>query len=441
MAGFVMGYFTESPRGDATSWSLHLALSEDGLEWMPLNQNHAVVDAMIPQHGMRDPCFIRLEAGKDGEDGEAGEAGEDGGFVVLATDQRNWTEAYPTIHIWDTSDFVEFENERTAKLHDTPMHTFSPDAFWDPEKERYGVIWSGNTDRNRVYVNYTRDFVEFGPHELYFDPGTDCVDPTVVAGVEDGVNVLYYCDAANRKLHGSRSDSLAPGSFEVESYTGPIGTAAIASPMLFESLGGGTWYLWGIGPDPRRGRFEAWTTKDIAAGEWKPVDPGSYTQPANARQATVLPLTRGEMDRLVEVWGKPDWRRFRCLGDPSLFLRHYSYVARVSAYPFDPYEDMMWMMRAGLADRDKLSLESVNFPGRYLRARDGKLVLDEEEDTAEFAASATFEKVAGLADDKHCSFRLAGGPDRYILHRDGEVRVAAVKTPEDRVAATFQMVY
>lgn len=41
-AGYAMAYFTESPSMTAANYSLHLAVSSDGLNWTPLNQNNSV---------------------------------------------------------------------------------------------------------------------------------------------------------------------------------------------------------------------------------------------------------------------------------------------------------------------------------------------------------------------------------------------------------------
>lgn len=423
MAGYLMGYFTESPGGDDNSWSLHLAVSRDGLEWMPLNQNLAVQDSMISQHGIRDPHFVRLR---------------EGGFVVLATDQRNTEDSHPTIHLWDTADFVVFDNERTAKLHDTGMHTFAPEAFWDPDKGRYAVIWAGDTDRNRIFVNYTSDFVEFGPHELFFDPGRDCADATLAGASGDGTHHLFLADPEAGGLMEARSGTLKPGSFSSVEGAGVGAGRALRAPTAFPSIAGDEWFLWA---QSREGRFHAWTSGDLAGGDWVELERARFSHPPNAMHATVIRITGPEMEQLVEVWGEPTWRRLRCHTDPGLLLRHKDFRGMVSPGPFDPYEDAMWLVGPGLADRKGVSLESVNFPGRFLRERRGVLVVEGDDGSPEFAASATFRQVPGLADERASSFLLPGDPARYILHRKGIARVAEVKTAGDRERATFQLVY
>jgi hypothetical protein len=70
-SAYVMGYFKESPNQSGDSYALHLAVSNDGLNWMPLNQNNPVATPTAGMQGLRDPYILRRQ---------------DGTFVVLATD-------------------------------------------------------------------------------------------------------------------------------------------------------------------------------------------------------------------------------------------------------------------------------------------------------------------------------------------------------------------
>ncbi len=72
-AGYVMGYFKESPDGSQNTFALHLAYSSDGLNWTPLNQNNPVVTPTLGEKGLRDPFILRKQ---------------DGTFVVMATNMN-----------------------------------------------------------------------------------------------------------------------------------------------------------------------------------------------------------------------------------------------------------------------------------------------------------------------------------------------------------------
>ncbi|MGW2620271.1 alpha-L-arabinofuranosidase, partial [Streptomyces sp. NPDC001500] len=54
-SAYVMAYFTESTTMLEANYGLHLAVSRDGLQWMPLNQNNPVVTPTEGALGLRDP--------------------------------------------------------------------------------------------------------------------------------------------------------------------------------------------------------------------------------------------------------------------------------------------------------------------------------------------------------------------------------------------------
>src|SRR5262245_21621632 len=94
-AGYAMAYFTESPSMTAADYSLHLAVSADGLNWTPLNQNNPVATPTLGSGGLRDPFILRKQ---------------DGTFVVMATDLKGTDWAYQSqyLHIWDSTDLRTF---------------------------------------------------------------------------------------------------------------------------------------------------------------------------------------------------------------------------------------------------------------------------------------------------------------------------------------------
>lgn len=427
MSGYLMGYFTESPKNQGNSWALHLATSEDGLNWMPLNQNGSVLIPTLGKKGLRDPFFLRKQ---------------EGGFVVLATNLTGSNMiALPDIHVWDTDDFITFKNARLVKLHDTAMHTFAPEAFFDPDKNQYGIIWSGNTDYNRIYINYTRDFINVSPHEVYFDPGHDVLDATLCRDPVQGGHFLYYRDMAAQRLCGAHSRTLAPRGFDGNTYTKPLGGSSIEGPVVVKSLNDNRWFLYGDSYSPVNGEFYVWQTDDITRDAWREIDKGGYNQPLNSKHATVIPVTREEMDRLIEHWGRPRWNRLKSYNFPDYLVRHEDLQCRISSYPFDSYQDSQWRIVPGLADAKGVSFESVNNPGHYLRAVAEHVVLAKDDGSPAFKTKATFEKVPGLADGSWSSFRSISAPERYLRHANFFLRMEPVSSPVDKADATFRIVF
>src|SRR4051812_50122979 len=79
-AGYAMAYFTESPTMAAANYGLHLAVSPDGLNWTPLNQNAPVVTPTLGSKGLRDPFILRKQTG---------------GFVPIAPPPTSTPRNYP----------------------------------------------------------------------------------------------------------------------------------------------------------------------------------------------------------------------------------------------------------------------------------------------------------------------------------------------------------
>ncbi|MFE5374830.1 AbfB domain-containing protein [Streptomyces mirabilis] len=423
-SAYVMGYFTESPNGLGDDYGLHLAVSTDSLQWMPLNQNNPVVTPTGGTGGLRDPFILRKQ---------------DGTFVVLATDLKgtDWSLQSQYIHVWDSADLRSFTGYRRLKLHDMATHSWAPEAYWDAGRGQYGIIYSAvnSTGHNVIMVNYTTDFATASTAQVFFDPGYDIIDGDLAVGV-GGVNYLYF--KKDQTLVGAKSTSLDPGSFTV--FSTPVAHGGTEAPILVKSQTSSTWYLWGDTYTPN-GVFYAWQTGDLAAGTWTAVDQRLYTQPVNSKHGTIQPISTTEYDNLVAAYGKPSWNRIKSYNYPDRYVRHVNYVGRIDAYPFDPYTDAEWKLVPGLADSSGVSFQSVSYPTRYLRHYNYQLQLDVNDSTTTFAQDATFYRTAGLADTSWSSFRSFNYPDRHIRHANYVLRIDPISTSTDKADATFSVGY
>jgi hypothetical protein len=424
-AAYAMVYFTESTTMLEADYGLHLAVSQDGLNWTPLNQNAPLVTPTQGAGGLRDPFLMRKQ---------------DGTFVVLATDLKgtDWNYNSTYIHVWDSADLRTFTGYRRVKLHDmTTTHSWAPEAYWDAARGRYGILYSSvnSSGHNVIMVSYTTDFVTTSSPQVFFDPGYDIIDGNLTVGV-NGVNYLYY--KVNQTLVGARSTTLSPGSFT------PFSTAAshggTEAPTVVKSLTSDTWYLWGDTYTPN-GVFYAWQSSNLASGTWTALDQRLYTQPLNSKHCGIHPITSAEYTNLLARWGAPAWNRLKSYNFPSRYVRHSNYVGRIDEYPFDPFTDSQWKLVPGLADSSGISFQSVSHPTRYLRHYDYALRLDVNDGTSTFAADATFTRVAGLADSTWSSFRSYNNPTRYIRHSNYVLRIDPVSTATERADATFRVGY
>jgi hypothetical protein len=426
--GYAMAYFTESPTMAAASYNVHLAVSTDGLNWTPLNQNRPVADPTRGSGGLRDPFILRKQ---------------DGRFVVLATDLNGTDWAYQSqyLHVWDSADLRTFSNYRLLKVHSLATHAWAPEAVWDPARGQYAVVYSAVVGgRNVLMVNHTTDFVTASSPQVFFDPGYDAIDGNFVTA--GGVNYMYYKNNTNSTLLGTRSSTFNPGSFSV--FTGAIGPGrGVEAPQIVKSNTADTWYMWGDTWSPN-GRFFCWQTNNLATGSWSQLNDRAYTQPLNSKHLGITPITTAELSALTSAWGTPSWRRIKSYNFPDRYVRHSNSVARIDTYPFDPYQDQMWTLVPGLANAAGVSFRSVNFPDRYLRHSNYAMVLATNDGTSTFAADATFTQVAGFADAGWTSFRSHNFPDRYLRHSGYVLRIDPISSSSpvaDKQDATFRIGY
>lgn len=132
-AGYIMAYYKEG--GTNVSDALHLAYSEDGLNWTALNGNHGVLFPLIGSRHIRDPFVFRKQ---------------DGSFGLVAADNNS-----DSIYIWDSKDLLKFKNERLVKMNNEGIIIETPQVIYDHKLAEYKIIWSG---AGVVYANTTKDF-------------------------------------------------------------------------------------------------------------------------------------------------------------------------------------------------------------------------------------------------------------------------------------------
>tara|TARA_B100000700_G_scaffold146051_1_gene162523 strand:+ start:953 stop:1804 length:852 start_codon:yes stop_codon:yes gene_type:complete len=163
---YLLSYFrTESE-------ALHLALSEDGFTFEAVNGNLAVLEATEQTGTMRDPFLFQ---------------DQDGLFHLLATDGwRGTSLAHAT-----SEDLIFWSEQRIIPVMETipgTRNVWAPEVFYGIEDGQYRIIWSSTVDTSetervrdhRIWACNTIDFETFSDSYLFFDPGYNVIDATVV---------------------------------------------------------------------------------------------------------------------------------------------------------------------------------------------------------------------------------------------------------------------
>jgi beta-xylosidase len=162
---------------------LHLALSTNGYHWQALNGDRSFLKPEIGGYRlMRDPCLAQ---------------GPEGTFHMVWT--SGWTtDKGQVIGYANSKELIHWSPQRAIKLMEnepTTRNLWAPEIFYDRAAQRWLIFWSSTipgrfpaTDatgddkyNHRIYAVTTPDFETFSPSRLFFDPGFNVIDATLLA--------------------------------------------------------------------------------------------------------------------------------------------------------------------------------------------------------------------------------------------------------------------
>lgn len=156
---------------------LHLAWSEDGLTWSPLGGGRSFMTPTVGSKLVRDPCLC---------------LGPDGAFHMV------WTTGWGDrgFGIAHSTDLISWSEPRFVPvMADVPgaKNCWAPEIAWDTEGKQYVIYWSSTVEgrfpetaasgdeswNHRIYRTVTRDFRNYAPPELFYEPGFNCIDAVI----------------------------------------------------------------------------------------------------------------------------------------------------------------------------------------------------------------------------------------------------------------------
>ncbi|WP_256863755.1 MULTISPECIES: AbfB domain-containing protein [unclassified Paenibacillus] len=121
-----------------------------------------------------------------------------------------------------------------------------------------------------------------------------------------------------------------------------------------------------------------------------------------------------------------NYSRFSSFNYPDRYIRHSNFTARIDTN-VSPVLDSQFRVVPGLASSTGISLESINFPGYFLkRNASNKIVLEAYTDTATYKGDATFLSSPGWADSSKLSLQSYSQPGYYIRHYDYVLQLDAI---------------
>lgn len=173
---------------------LHLLWSRDGYQWEALKNDQSFLRPAVGGKLMRDPHLAQ---------------GPDGAFHLL------WTTAWNKhgIGYASSKDLVHWSEQKLLEVmaHEpATRNVWAPECIYDEASQQFLLFWSstipgrfpatektGDSGYNhRIYSATTKDFTQFTPTRLFYEPGFNCIDATIAA---DGPRFLMFIKDETRQ--------------------------------------------------------------------------------------------------------------------------------------------------------------------------------------------------------------------------------------------------
>jgi len=275
---------------------LHLAYSDDGLSWHQLNDGNSLLRPIVGKDKlMRDPNIT---------------LGPDGLFHLVWT--SSWHE--PLIGHATSKDLIHWpEQQSIAPMMNEPnvQNVWAPETFYDRETKQFLLFWattiprrfpetdkSGDNGLNhRIYLTTTKDFKNFTSTRLFFDPGFNVIDATIV---RDGNRfIIFFKDetkqpVAQKNIHYAVAER-ATGPFIKVSP--PItGKYWAEGPTVIKI--GGRWIVYF--DRYRDHRYGAVASTDLE--HWEDIS-AQLQFPEGARHGTIFQVKQSVLAKLLKMSG------------------------------------------------------------------------------------------------------------------------------------------
>ena len=270
---------------------LHLAYSFDGLNFKPLNNNKSFLTPKVGGKLMRDPCIIQTP---------------DGIFHMVWTTSWN-QKAIGYAHSRDLVRWSEQKYIPVMEHEPKARNSWAPEVFYDEAGKQFLIFWSttipgrfpeteksgDNGLNHRIYYTTTRDFEAFTPTKLFYNPGFNTIDATIVK--DAGRYIMFIKDETR---HPPKKNIRVTVSTKAE---GPYGPASkpITGDYWAEGPSAikidGRWFVYF--DKYRKGRYGAVVSRDLK--NWEDIS-NKIHFPKGTRHGTIFRVSKPILTKLLQ---------------------------------------------------------------------------------------------------------------------------------------------
>ena len=289
---YLFVYFVGNGEGEER---LHFAVSENGYDFKPLNNNEAVITQTKGKKCVRDPYVFR---------------GEDGKTYIIGTDMKceeGWESNHALI-TWTSENLTEWTDETIIDIktlgekYKNTTRAWAPQAVWDEAEGAYMLYWAHSTKEHNtagMYYAYSRDMKTLmtEPKPLYCRD-IQTIDADIIYNEKEKLYYLFFKHDEDQTIAYVTSERLC-GPYEDKPVVVSLAPSGVEGSQMYRINGTDTWLL--IMDEYGKGRFFMQQTEDFHS--YLPVAAEDYHMDFSPRHGSVMAITDEEYDRLGESFG------------------------------------------------------------------------------------------------------------------------------------------
>lgn len=297
LAAYLFVYFTGN---HISQEAVCYAVSMDGYTYWALNDNKPVIDSKVISStgGVRDPHILRCEDGKT--------------FYMVVTDMvsDNGWDSNRAMVLLKSTDLVHWSHsiinmQKRYEGQEKLKRVWAPQTIYDPEAGKYMVYWSmkyGDGPDVIYYAYANADFTDLeGEPKPLFVPADkkSCIDGDIV--YKDGIYHLFYkTEGHGNGIRVATTNSLTSGQWKENLEYKQQTKEAVEGAGTFKLIGENKYIL--MYDVYMKGAYQFTETTDLE--HFKVID-HEVKMNFHPRHGTIIPITRSELKRITDQWGKP----------------------------------------------------------------------------------------------------------------------------------------
>ena len=312
---FVAYLFTYFTGNHMSQEQINFAVSVDGLTYWALNDGKPVLDSKVISStgGVRDPHILRCEDGRT--------------FYMVVTDMvcANGWDSNRAMVLLRSEDLINWtysvvNMQKRYEGQENLKRVWAPQTIYDKEAGKYLVYWSmkhGDKGKDIIYYAYANDeFTDLvGEPKVFFNPqdGESCIDGDIV--YRDGVYHLFYkTEGHGDGIRVATTSSLTSGKWEEQPDYKQQTPEAVEGAGTFKLIGEDKYIL--MYDVYKKHGYQFTVTTDLKT--FKALGDDEVKMNLHPRHGTIIPITRGELKRLIDRWPSKDMGNVTVNNNPVL---------------------------------------------------------------------------------------------------------------------------